>query len=178
MKFQRRFLCVCASAMMAIGVVAVGKAAQDGSHWAATWTTSIQSAYVAPTSPQQPFVPANDQQPDLSFVLPDGMTNGASNQTFRLIVKPDFWGNTIRIRLSNVFGTKPVAFAGASVGLQDYQANVVRGTNTPVTFNGGAHAVRVLPGCEVFSDPVSLGYVEKIELQALSGRNLAVSVAV
>ncbi len=178
MTFNRRLLRVCASAMMATGVVTVGKAADDGRHWAATWTTSIQSAYIAPTSPQQPFVPADDPQPDLSFALPDATASGATDQTFRLIVKPDLWGSTVRIRLSNAFGTQPVTFAGASVGLQDYAANVVHGTNTPVTFRGGAHSVRVPPGGEVFSDPVDLAFVEQIGRQALSGRNLAVSVAV
>ena len=42
--------------------------------------------------------------PDLSFALPRGDTEGASNQTFRLIVKPDLWSKTIRLRFSNTFG--------------------------------------------------------------------------
>lgn len=175
---HRQLLFVLASAMMVTGAVAPSKAADGGSYWAATWATSIQSAYVAPTSPQDPFVSANTPQTDLSFALPDATASGATDQTFRLIVKPDLWGSTVRICLSNVFGTRPVVFAGASVGLQDYQANVVRGTNTPVTFNGGAHAVQIPPGSEAFSDPVSLEFVEKIGLQALAGRNLSVSVAI
>ncbi|RYE97586.1 MAG: hypothetical protein EOO78_18625, partial [Oxalobacteraceae bacterium] len=88
-----------------------------GSKWAATWATSIQSAYAAPTTPQGAAVPGFDPQPDLSFALPNATVNGASNQTFRMIVKPDLWGHTIRVRFSNVFGTRPVTFSHAAVAL-------------------------------------------------------------
>ena len=44
---------------------------------------------------------------------------GARDQTFRLIVKPDVWGPQTRIRLSNAFGTKPITFDGAFIGLQE-----------------------------------------------------------
>ncbi len=177
MILHRLLLFILASAMTVTGVVASSKA-DEGGHWAATWTTSIQSVYVASTLPQQPFVSAYSAQPDLSFALGQGTASGATDQTFRLIVKPDLWEDTFRIRLSNAFGTQPVTFSSASIGLQDYQANVVHGTNTPVTFHGGAHAAQVPPGSEVLSDPVDLRFVAAIGRQALAGRNLAVSVAV
>ena len=43
---------------------------------------------------------------------------GANDQSFRMIVRPDVWGREARIRLSNVWGTKPVTFDAVYVGLQ------------------------------------------------------------
>jgi hypothetical protein len=76
----------------------------------------------------------------------------------RLIVKPDVWGPQARIRLSNAFGTKPVTFDGAFVGLQESGAAVVKGTNQPVLF-GGQKNVTVQPGQSVVSDAVALPFV-------------------
>ena len=76
-------------------------------------------------------------QPDLSFPLPNGSSRGpATTQTIRSIVKPDLWGDTIRVRLSNVFGDRPLTFDAVTVGLQEYGANLLKGTATRVTFHG------------------------------------------
>lgn len=145
--------------------------------WAASWATSIQSAYVAPTTPQGAAVPGFDPQPDLSFALPNATTAGAVNQTFRMIVKPDLWGHTIRVRFSNVFGTRPVTFSHAAVALQAYQANIVPGTSAPLRFRGSA-SVTIPAGQQVFSDAVALPFVPDSDAQTLAGRNLAISFAV
>lgn len=166
------------SMMLAFAYAADASGAEYGSTWAATWATSIQSAYVAPTTPQMATVSAYDPQPDLSFALPEATTRGAENQTFRIIVKPDLWGTTFRIRLSNAFGTKPVTFGAAAVGLQDYQANVVHGTTEHVTFHGGAATVTIPAGKSVFSDPVNLEFIDRIGTEVLAGRSLAISFAV
>ena len=47
---------------------------------------------------------------DFAFESPE---RGASDQTFRLIIKPDLWGSRIRLRFSNTFGTQPVTFDDA-----------------------------------------------------------------
>lgn len=148
-----------------------------GGKWAATWATSIQSAYVAPTTPQGAAVPGFDPQPDLSFALPNASVNGAANQTFRMIVKPDLWGHTIRVRFSNVFGTRPVTFSHAAVALQAYQANLARGTSVPLRFRGST-SVTIPAGEQVFSDPVALPFVSDADADRFAGRNLAISFAV
>ncbi|WP_323142034.1 GDSL-type esterase/lipase family protein [Massilia phyllosphaerae] len=147
------------------------------SKWAATWATSIQSAYVAPTTPQGAAVPGFDPQPDLSFALPNATVNGASNQTFRMIVKPDLWAHTIRVRFSNVFGTRPLTFSHAAVALQAFQANIARGTSVPLRFRGNT-SVTIPPGQQVFSDPVALPFVSDADADRFAGRNLAISFAV
>ena len=97
--------------------------------WVASWTASAQGPYPVgnPTA-----------QPEQKFALPSAET-GASNQTFRMIVRPDVWGGQARIRLSNAFGTKPVTFDDAYVSLQSSGAALVPGTNRAVTFGGKPH---------------------------------------
>ena len=85
---------------------------------------------------------------------------GARDQSFRLIVRPDIWSRQVRLRLSNAFGTKPVTFDGAFVGLQLGAAAVMPGTNQPVRF-GGQDSVTVKPGEWVWSDPVTLPFVRE-----------------
>jgi len=165
-----------------LGLAATNLAGADdkrdgGSKWAASWATSIQSAYVLPTTPQGAAVSGFDPQPDLSIPLPNATTQGAVNQTFRMIIKPDLWGRTVRVRFSNVFGTKPVTFGNVAVALQEYQANLVPGTSVPLTFKG-SRRVTVPAGEQLFSDPVELPFVPADNPRALAGRNVAVSFAV
>jgi len=188
--FRRRAVIAALAASAAFGGLSVAPAwAQNsaatangllggiGLKWAASWATAIQGAFVAPTAPQGPAIPAYDPQPDLSFALPNATTDGVSNQTMRMIIKPDLWGEVVRVRFSNVFGTKPVTFSAASVALQDYQANLVRGSSVGLTF-GGQASLTVQPGQQAFSDPVVLPFVNRATLSFLRGRNLAVSFAV
>jgi hypothetical protein len=160
--------------------------------WVASWASSMQGAFVlTPTGSSAYFNNIFNLyyniQPDLSFAFPNGTTDGAVDQTFRLIVKPDLWGRWIRLRFSNFFGTQPVTFSRVTVGLQSYAGNLVSGTNTPVTF-GGHSSVTVPQGKIVFSDAVELRFARSedldkgdpaaVESQLLDGRNLAVSFAI
>jgi lysophospholipase L1-like esterase len=151
--------------------------------WVASWATSSATFfhYVAPVPPVPPgppttFAPANIQ-PDLAFPFPSANTAGATDQTIRSIVKPDLWSNKIRIRFSNVFGSQPVTFDSVTVGLQEYSANVVKGTMTQVTF-GGRRRVTIPSGQEVWSDGVRLGWVNGPNDPDVQGRNLAISYSI
>jgi lysophospholipase L1-like esterase len=64
-------------------------------------------------------------------------------------------GRSARIRLSNVFGTRPVTFSQLDIGVSAGGAAVTAGTNRPITFAGRA-AVAIKPGSEAVSDPVRL----------------------
>ncbi len=132
--------------------------------WVASWTASAHGPYPVgnPTA-----------QPELKFAFPSP-EQGARDQTFRLIVKPDAWGSQARIRLSNVFGTKPVTFDGAYIGLQESGAAVLKGTNQPVLFDG-KKSVTVAPGQSIVSDAVALPFVANPPSPLLKGRKLAVS---
>ena len=73
--------------------------------WVASWVASAHGPYPVGNAVAQP---------ELKFAFP-AARDGAANQTFRLIVRPDLWGERWRIRLTNLFGTQPVTF-DAKVG--------------------------------------------------------------
>jgi hypothetical protein len=134
-----------------------------GQKWATAWAASVHGPYPAgnPTA-----------QPELKFAFPSPEA-GANDQTFRLIVRPGLWGERVRLRFSNAFGTKPVTFDGANVGLQATGASLVPGSNRPVTFDHGKRAATVAPGQSIYTDPVALDY--STTSGGLEGRKLAVS---
>src|SRR3954468_25103231 len=131
-----------------VGMLGSAAFAQGGEKWVTSWAASAQGPYPI----GNPSV-----QPNQSFHFPVAAT-GARDQSFRLIVRPDIWSRQVRLRLSNAFGTKPVTFDGAFVGLQLGSAAVMPGTNQPVRF-GGQDSVTVKPGEWVWSDAVTLPFV-------------------
>ncbi len=132
--------------------------------WITAWTASVQGPY-----------PHNFAllQPDLSLVFPlPG--RGAADQSFRMVVRPNLWASKTRIRISNVFGAKPVRFDGVSIGLHFESSAVVSGTIQPVTF-GGKRWIEIAPGKDAWSDAVDLPFVPIEEPGSLLSRKLAVS---
>jgi len=190
---RRRSSTIFLTIAIAVAILAVHPAAladdhdrDRDQHWVASWATAPGAAlvYAAPVPPVYPpgapttFAPATIQ-PDLGFPFPNANTTGATNQTFRSIVKPDLWGSRMRVRFSNVFGTQAVTFNEVTVGLQEYSANIVRGTLRRVTF-GGQTSVTIPAGQEIFSDGIRLSWVKDGDDDGpgLQGRNLAVSYSV
>ncbi len=137
--------------------------AADMRNWVVAWTGAVQGPYPTgnPTA-----------QPDLSFVFPIP-EQGATDLSFRAIVRPDIWGREAKFRLSNAFGTKPVTFAGVRVGLQTSGAALLADSNRVVTFNG-RNSVTVPPGGSVWSDTVVLTFVKDPADPLLVGRKLAI----
>ena len=147
-------------------VVALSQSAwsQASQKWVVSWVASAQGPYP---------VGNVSAQPDQRFAFPDPAA-GARDQTMRLIVRPSIWGQQMRIRLSNVFGTRPVTFDGVHVGLQLGGPALAKGTNRPIAF-GGKDSVTVPPGRSVWSDAVVLDFVRDPASIELAGRKLAVS---
>jgi len=139
----------------------------QGPNWVTSWTASAQGPYPSGNA---------SAQPRLTFAFPDPAA-GARDQTFRLIVHPVLWGRTARLRLSNAFGTQPVTFDHVFVGQQAIAGTLVRGSNAAVAF-AGQGSVTVQPGESVWTDPISLGFVNDPSDPALAGRKLAVSLHV
>lgn len=132
-----------------------------GQKWVATWAASVHGPYPSGNA---------SAQPDLKFALPDP-AQGAVDQSFRLIVKPDLWGDRFRIRLSNAFGTQTISFDQIYIGVSATSGNIVKDTNRPVRF-GGRPAVNIAPGASAYSDAVDM----KLPSGAMTeGRKLAVS---
>ena len=98
----------------------------------------------------------------------DGAT-AFSNQTIRLIVHTSVGGNSVRVRLSNLFGPQSLVVGSVHVAQSSAGASITPGSDRPVTFSG-ASSVTIPAGALVLSDPVDL------DVPPLS--NLAVSIYV
>jgi len=131
-----------------------------GKKWVASWITAPSGAFAGVSQPDTANPGKKILTPrlvNLAFPFDPNSTTlpQANNQSIRMIVKPDLWGDTMRVRLSNYFGTGPVTFNHVAIGLQSYSGATVAGTNTTLKFNG-KQLVTVAAGQRVWSDAVKL----------------------
>ncbi len=132
-----------AAAAFAVATFAANPAALAGpgngdQQWVGTWTTAPVSA--APSA-----------------------ANEINNQTLRQIVHVSVGGDQVRVRLSNAFGTSPLAVGAAAVALRDSGEAIVPGSSHVLTFSGNA-SFTLPPGAPVLSDPVDLQVPELSDL--------------
>src|SRR3954453_2178408 len=155
------------SALVVISVMsaAAPAAAQlpRGQKWVTAWAASVHGPYPSGNAVAQPL---------LDRVL--DAQQGATDQTFRLIVRPSIWGPQVRLRFANTFGRQPLRIDDVFVGLQASGGAIATGTNQRVTF-GGSQTLTLAEGQSIFSDPVALAFVGRVGPAALDGRKLAVS---
>jgi lysophospholipase L1-like esterase len=119
--------------------------------WVAAWTAS----------PQGPFpIGHTFAEPSLRVVFRGAAT---VNQTLRLIVHSAAGGSLVRVRLSNVFGVRPLVIGSAYVGLRLYGSALVPGSNRRLTFDKRPTVV-IPPGREVYSDPTPFNVTAERDL--------------
>jgi lysophospholipase L1-like esterase len=95
---------------------------------------------------------ASQQIPEPRNALPnDALQDSTVRQIFHLSIG----GPTLRVRLSNVFGTQPLHFASVHIAraVTLTSSAIVPGSDTPLTFSG-APGVTVPAGASYLSDPV------------------------
>ena len=78
-----------------------------------------------------------------------------SNHTLRMIPRVSLGGGTLRVRISNACGTRPLAIGAAAVGLRASGPALVPGSNRRLTFGGEPRAT-IAAGALIVSDPVEL----------------------
>src|SRR6266853_3168749 len=157
-------LAVAAAVIAFVPPTAHAQMAVGATKWVTSWAASVQGPYPVGNASAQP-----DQR--FAFPVP---ANGAHDQTFRMMVRPDVWGRQARLRFSNVFGTRALTLDGVYVGLTLGGPALVKGSNRPVAF-GGKPEISIAPGASAWSDPVDLAFVRDLEATELVGRKLAVS---
>ena len=138
--------------------------------WVAAWTTAPQNLFKGVGTVQTAAL--------VNFAFPASTGTQAINQTLRMIVKPDIWSDTLRVRLSNTWGKAPVTFGRVTIGLHSFSGATVAGTNRQLSF-GGQVQVTVSAGAEIFSDAVSIPWARGEDADvnpAVEGRNLAISM--
>jgi lysophospholipase L1-like esterase len=104
-------------------------------HWVATWSTS----------PAPQLTDEQMRSGHLEF----------SNQTLREIVHTTIGGETVRVRLSNIFGKESVDIGAAHLAARSKGAEISPETDRPLTFSGRS-STTIPPNAIVFSDPVKL----------------------
>ncbi|HMY76365.1 MAG TPA: GDSL-type esterase/lipase family protein, partial [Blastocatellia bacterium] len=154
----------CALMLLAGGAAFSIPTSAQNQKWAASWAASAHGPYPAGNASAQPV---------LQFAIESAET-GATDQSFRLMIRPTLWGRSGRLRFSNAFGTHPVTFDDVFIGLQSSAGNVAAGTNRRVLF-GGKNGLTIPPGQTVYSDAVNLSFVKNADDPLLAGRKLAVS---
>ena len=106
-------------------------AASSPDHWVGTWSAS-------------PLAELNDKA-----------EIGATDMTLRQIVHVSIGGSSVRIVLTNEFGTEPLTIGAAHIALRATGADIQLTTANALSF-GGQAAVVIPPGALVMSDPVAL----------------------
>ena len=99
----------------------------DSTHWVGTWATTPAPA--------------------------DGVA--LANQTLRMIGRVSIGGRTVRVRLSNAHGDRPLRIGAARVALRDTGAGIVPASNRVLTF-GSEREATIAVGALLLSDPVEL----------------------
>jgi lysophospholipase L1-like esterase len=131
------------AATLSLGLYGCGGSDNDDnssaaqSKYYASWTGSLSNA-------AQPFPGAAAPAPQ-TF----------NNQTVRHVLRLSLGGDTLRIKVSNLFGTAPITFSGVRVAKSTGQSNIDVGTDRPVTFNNQA-SLTLPAGAEILSDAIAL----------------------
>ena len=132
------------------------------------WRTAWTAAQLGPYPEGSVAV-----QTDLSQVFPDP-EKGAVDQSFRLVMRPDIWGEQLRVRFTNLWGCRPVTIDCVFSGLHQSSSAVLPNTSMPLFFNG-TNRVTIPPGEAVWSDGIVLPFFKRYGEEILAGRKLAVS---
>ncbi|WP_192806776.1 SGNH/GDSL hydrolase family protein [Streptomyces arboris] len=112
--------------------------AAEGPAWTGTWGAAMQ----------RPVEGSEDWGPNWSG-------RGFADQCVRQVVRVSTGGSTVRIRLSNAYGTTPLRITAATVGRSAGDAQVWPGTARKLTFKG-AQGATVAPGRDMASDAAPL----------------------
>jgi lysophospholipase L1-like esterase len=125
-----------------LGLAPVFAQHNTAGHWVATWATAESLARVQP---------------------PSASTGGFSNQTVRMIVRVSIGGHRLRVKLSNAFGSVPVAIGAAHIALRSKDSEIVAGSDRALGFDGKPDCT-LGPGVVLMSDPVDLTIAPLAEL--------------
>jgi lysophospholipase L1-like esterase len=86
-----------------------------------------------------------------------------ANHTLRMIPRVSIGGSTLRVRISNAYGIRPLAIGAACVGVRSAGPALVPGSNRRLTF-GGETSGAVAAGALIVSDPVELAFAPLSDL--------------
>ena len=103
-------------------------------HWVGTWATAPQIAASA---------------------IPAQTLTAIHGQSVRMVVPVTVGGRRVRVRFSNLYGKQPLDIAGAHIAIRKAKAELVAGSDRPLTF-GGRPGFMIPTGAVAVTDPVDL----------------------
>jgi lysophospholipase L1-like esterase len=80
---------------------------------------------------------------------------GFNNHTVRMNPRVSIGGDTLRVRVSNAYGTRKLEIGAATVAIRDKGPAIVAGSERVLTFSGSGSAT-IAAGALIVSDPVKL----------------------
>ena len=133
--------------------------------WVATWAASPQSASFDFPGPKQSAAPKTERNESLKSLgekpeqskqpPPFFMPPNINNQTVRMIVRASIGGSSVRVRISNAYGTGPLTVGSAHIALHDKGSAIIPASDRALTFSRKDSFV-IPPGALIVSDPVDL----------------------
>ena len=129
MKFRSSAVGAAAAAAAAAAMIAAlaphpiaWASAHPAARWSATWASAMQ-----PPVAGNPATGPN-------------WSGGFSDQTIRQVIRVSSGGRQVRVRLSNLYSTKPLQVTGATIARTRDGATVEPGTVRSLTFDGARSA--------------------------------------
>ena len=113
-------------------------------HWVGTWATA---SYPSDNQSRRPMADANQ------VTVEPGVFGGRA-ETIREIVHVSLGGGSVRVELSNEYGSTPLTVGAASVAVAG--GGSARGDSLQTLAFGGRGAITIPPGAVILSDPVNL----------------------
>ena len=132
LKLRQKSSTIVLALALTFVVHVVNPAAFAQDHWVGTWAT-----------------------PPVAMATAGEAAAAFNNQTLRQIVRISIGGRLVRVRLSNAFGTQPLAVGSAHIALRSAGAAIKPGSDRTLTF-GGAKSTTIWPGALMVSDAVEL----------------------
>lgn len=148
----------CALILLPIGLLAAqaAKSAQRASneHWVGTWSTSEvgRPQFPPQVAPGLPPFQAN-QCPAAPPAAPAFLN--FNNQTLRQIVHTSIGGTSVRVVLSNAYGSAPLLIGAAHIALRTEGSAIDPASDRALTFSGKS-TIAIPAYALMYSDPVSL----------------------
>lgn len=137
-----------------------GAAARNDQGWVGAWAAAPYGPYpLGPLTDVLP-VPLPVPLPPIPSLLPG---NQAVDQSFRMVVRPTLGGDTLRVRLSNLVGDRPLHIGPVQVAQRLAGPAILPDSSRPVLF-GGRDEVVIAPGAEAISDAVAFSYAVGADL--------------
>ena len=116
--YRNIFFLILSSLLVSLNLTLAAQS--NGEHWVATWGTAQQLIYNGPTPPRPP---QNPPAP-INLTVPP-IWSSVNNQTVRMIVRASVGGHSVRVRLVNAFGSKPLEIGNAHIALRSKDSTIV-----------------------------------------------------